>query len=242
MAWHARAARLARRSTAVEKMDTECRDYEDYSTCLRDLAQVNYVTRTHAPVLRWLRRGLGDSRSFSLLDVACGYGDLLRTVSRWAKRRGIAAQLTGVDRNPWATRAAADAAQDATQNNGGIRYVTSDVFEYEPDPTPDFIVSSQFAHHLDDATFPLFLAWLEARAARGWLVLDLRRHWIPYYGFPLLTWLFGWHRFIPIDGRISIARSLTADEWHAALDHAGLAQVTKVRRYGPFRVEISRLR
>jgi 2-polyprenyl-3-methyl-5-hydroxy-6-metoxy-1,4-benzoquinol methylase len=231
------AGRLARRSTAAELMDTDCRDYDDYRHCLHDLSRVNVVTRTHAPALRWLKMALGEARNFSLLDVACGYGDLLRTVARWAERQGIDATLTGIDLNPWSARAAA-----AEQPAGTISYVTGDVIAYEPNPPADFIVSSQFAHHLDNATLPLFLRWMEERAVRGWLVLDLRRHWFPYYGFPLLARVMRWHRFVRYDGQVSIARSLTADEWRAAIDEAGLSTVATVRTHVPFRVEVSRIR
>ncbi|HKM61001.1 MAG TPA: methyltransferase domain-containing protein [Acidisphaera sp.] len=229
--------RFARRSTAAELMDTDCRDYDDYRRCIRDLSRVNVVTRTHAPALRWLDAALGEASSFSLLDVACGYGDLLRTVARWAERRGTDATLTGIDLNPWSARAAAEA-EPASM----IRYVTGDVFGYQPDPPPDFIVSSQFAHHLDDATLPLFLRWMEERAVRGWLVLDLRRHWFPYYGFPLLARAMGWHRFIRYDGQVSIVSSLIVDEWRAAIDEAGLSNLATARERFPFRIEVSRIR
>lgn len=233
----ARAGRLASRSTAPELMDTHCRDYADYRRCLRDLSRVNVVTRTHAPVLRWLNGAVGDARSVSVLDVACGYGDLLRAIRRWASRRRIAAALTGIDLNPWATRAATEATP-----SGGISYVTANVFAYEPDPRPDFIVTAQFAHHLDDATLPLLLTWLEARAGRGWFVADLRRHWFAYYGFPLLAHAMSWHRFIGYDGQVSIARSLTPDEWRSALDQAGVGHVAALRTRAPFRIEVSRTR
>lgn len=229
--------RFARRSTAPELMDTDCRDYEDYRSCIRDLSRVNAVTRTHAALLPWLTASLNDARRFSLLDVGCGYGDLLRAVARWAERRGIEAALTGIDLNPWSERAASEMTQTAS-----IRYVTGDVFAHEPDPPADLIVSSQFAHHLDDTGLIRFLRWMEARAVRGWLVLDLRRHWLPYYGFPLLARAMLWHRFIRYDGQISIARSLSIDEWNSVLGAAGLAAFATVRKHFPFRIAVSRIR
>jgi len=218
-------------------MDTDCRDYEDYRGCIRDLSRVNAVTRTHAALLPWVKAVLAGASRFSLLDVGCGYGDLLRAIARWAERRGIEAALTGIDLNPWSVRAASEATRAAS-----IRYVTGDVFAYEPDPPPDLIVSSQFSHHLDDTTLTRFLQWMEARAVRGWLVLDLRRHWFPYYGFPLLSRVMLWHRFIRYDGQISIARSLIINEWNSVLDAAGLSGVATVRKHPPFRIAVSRVR
>jgi hypothetical protein len=88
---------LAARSTTQERMDTDCSDSDDYRHCLRDLARVNTVTLTHRPMPGWLAREAAGLRSSSLLDVACGHGDALRRIHRWAERRGIAARLDGVD-------------------------------------------------------------------------------------------------------------------------------------------------
>ena len=106
-------------------MDTDCADFEDYRRCLRDLARVNTVTLTHRPMLNWLARETAGLQAFSLLDVACGHGDALRRVQRWAARRGITARLEGIDLNPWAIRAA----QEATEPSAGIVYRNSDVFD-----------------------------------------------------------------------------------------------------------------
>src|SRR5689334_6756043 len=136
---------LTIRSTAQERMDTDCLDFEDYRRCLRDLSRVNAVTLTHRPTLAWLARETDGLQSFSLLDVGSGFGDALRLISRWAGKRGLAVRLDGVDRNPWATRAARDATGVIP-----VTYRTGDVFEMDAGETFDFITSSQFTHHLAD--------------------------------------------------------------------------------------------
>ena len=228
---------LASRSDAAELMDTDCRDFDDYRACLSDLARVNVVTQTHRPVLAWLARATAGIDAFSLLDVACGHGDLLRAIARWATRSGKRVSLRGIDLNPWAIRAAREAS-----GGDGIEYVPSDVFAYAPPTAPDLIVTSQFAHHLDDATLVHLLQWLEANAGRGWYIADLRRHWLPYYAFPVLCRIAGWHRFVCYDGRVSITRSLTLDEWRDRLRTAGLDGVATARRRLPFRIAVERLR
>lgn len=217
-------------------MDTDCRDFADYRSCLADLARVNVVTLTHRPILAWLSEEAKGLRSFSLLDVGCGYGDLLRRIERWARRRGVAARLTGLDQNPWSIRAA----QEAMPENTRIRLRAGDVFAYKPDEPFDFIVSSQFAHHLADADLILFLRWQERNARRGWFVADLRRHWFAYHGFPLLARLARWHRFVRTDGQISIARSFTGRDWHAFLELAEIRGDRAVIPRLPFRLCVAR--
>jgi len=226
---------LAARSTADERMDTDCADFEDYRRCLRDLARVNTVTLTHRPMLNWLARETAGLQAFSLLDVACGHGDALRRVQRWAARRGITARLEGIDLNPWAIRAA----QEATEPSAGIVYRNSDVFDVTD--SFDFIVSSQFTHHLDDAMVVRFIAWMEAQARRGWFIGDLHRHWLPFYGFGVLAWAARWHRFVLSDGRISIARAFVPQDWHRLLRAAGFAEGdAEVTWHVPFRLCVAR--
>jgi 2-polyprenyl-3-methyl-5-hydroxy-6-metoxy-1,4-benzoquinol methylase len=224
---------LAARSTAPERMDTDCADFDDYRRCLTDLTRVNRITLTHRPMLAWLSRETAGRAGFSLLDVACGHGDALRRIHRWAARSGIPARLEGIDLNPWATRVAREA---GTQP---IVYRTGDVFAL--DEPFDFIISSQFTHHLTDDEIVRFIAWMEAHARRGWFIGDLHRHWLPYYGFGVLAWLARWHHFVLSDGRISIARSFVTDDWRRLVYGAGLAgQDVAIGWHVPFRLCVAR--
>lgn len=231
---------LSRRSDLAEAMDDPALDPAVYARCIGDLAKVNRVTFTHRPVLRWLTaatRDLPKGDGFSLLDVAFGNGDLLRAIRRWANRRGLAARLGGIDLNP----RSAVAAREATPAGMDIEYRTGDVFDYAPMPEPDFIVTSQFAHHLDDEGVARLLGWLDRYAARGWYVADLHRHEVPYYGFRALAWLMGWHRIVASDGTISIARGFRHEDWTATLAYAGLTTAA-VTWHFPFRYGVSRLK
>jgi 2-polyprenyl-3-methyl-5-hydroxy-6-metoxy-1,4-benzoquinol methylase len=230
---------LSARSTLPEIMDDESLDGATYQRCLRDLASVNRVTFTHRPTLRWLAdatKTLPPGASFSVLDVAYGQGDLLRAISRWADKRGLHAQLSGVDLNP----RSAIAARAATPPEMHIDYQTSDVFAYAPTPPPDFIVSSQFTHHLGDEDIVKLLAWFEKNSLRGWHIADLHRNAIPYYGFRILATLMGWHRIVSSDGTISIARSFRRKEWEALLSRAGLR--AEVSWHMAFRFCVSRIK
>src|SRR3954453_5416731 len=162
-------------------MDDPALPAADYERCLHDLAVVNRVTFTHRPTLRWLDwavAGLPADVTIPILDVACGEGDLLRAIHRWAQRRGRRVQLTGLDLNPRSALAAAAQTPPAM----AIAWRTGDVFEQAPDPRPDFIVTSQFTHHLTDADIVRFLRWLGRYTARGWFIPALA-------GAPHSPWL-----------------------------------------------------
>lgn len=219
--------KLAQRSTQTERMDTDCADFDDYSKCLRDLSRVNIVTLTHRPMLSWLAKHA--KTDFALLDIACGHGDALRKI----RQRFPAAKLTGIDLNPWAIRAA----QAATDPADRIDFINDDAFAYRSKEKFDFIITSQFTHHLPDDQIVVFLRWLQDNATRGWFISDLHRHVLAYYGFPILARLAFFHRFVREDGQISIARAFIRAEWEALLRQAGITdQQAFVAWYIPFRL------
>ena len=193
---------------------------EELRACLRDLERVNRWLLGYRPTLDWL-----DSMNLKphagpirILDVGCGYGDTLRRIERWAHRRGIDVELTGLDLNPQSTALAAEAAEGAA-----IEWVTGDVFDYMPREPLDLVVSSLFTHHLADAEVVRFLSWMEAHAAMGWFVNDLSRAPIPYHLFGWFARVMRLHPFVRHDGPVSIARAFQQQDWKRMCAAAGLA-------------------
>lgn len=229
---------FTRRAALVEWMDDDDVDLKTFDGCLKDLSRVNVVTLAHRPTLNFLRdiaeAGLWPKdRPLRILDVGSGHGDSLRAIDRWAARRGLAVSLTGVDRNPWAASSAAA----ATPPGRPIRWVTADVFDYE-EPA-DLILSALFTHHLDDGQLAQFLAWMNQKAIIGWLINDLLRDRVAYFGFSILARLMVWHPFVRHDGPISIRRAFRPGDWRLALK-AAQVEGARIYRCFPFRLCVSK--
>lgn len=226
---------LRTRAIADELMDADDLDPAIYAAVVGDLAKVNVVTMAARPTLDFLRRGTAGMRRFKLLDVGFGDGDMLRRIARWAARRGIAADLVGVDLNPRSATAAAA----HTPPELGIRYTTGDYADLAGGEW-DFVISSLVAHHMTQEQLLAFLRFMERESARGWLVNDLHRHRFAYFGFPILATLARWHPIVKHDGTLSIARSYRPGEWPALLAEAGVD--ARVYRAFPFRLCVEHLR
>ena len=226
---------LKERTRDDEQMDDPSLDPEVYDEVLKGLGRVNAWTFAARPTLDFLRRGTRGLARFSLLDVGSGEGGMLRVIAAWARKRGLEADLTGVDLNPKSERTA----RAMTPGDMPIAYRTGD---YRDLGRFDFVVSSLVAHHMTDAQLRDFLRWMQANAEKGWFVNDLHRHRFACLGFPLLTTLLGVHRIVRQDGMLSIARSFRRDEWRSILADAGLAEGVRVKRYFPFRLCVERLR
>ncbi|MES2044998.1 MAG: methyltransferase domain-containing protein [Pseudomonadota bacterium] len=226
---------LAVRAIAEELMDADDLDAATYTEVVGDLATVNVVTMAARPTLNFLTRGTVGMKRFKLLDVGYGDGDMLRRISRWAARRGVEAELVGVDLNPRSEIAA----RAHTPAGMAIDWRTGDYANLAGQGW-DFAISSLVAHHMTHAQLVAFLRFMEEEAARGWLVNDLHRHRFAHWGFPILARLFGWHRIVRLDGTLSIARSYRSAEWPPILAEAGVT--ARVYRAFPYRLCVEHLR
>jgi 2-polyprenyl-3-methyl-5-hydroxy-6-metoxy-1,4-benzoquinol methylase len=232
---------FSRRAELDELMDGPC-SYEDLRACLRDIARVNTLTMAYRPTMQWLE-GLVRSASLSgplrVVDVGCGYGDMLRRIERWAARRGLAIELTGVDLNANAVRAA----REATAAESGIKWIIGDVYSCAEAAEADVVISSLLAHHLEEGEIVSFLRWMEGTARVGWFVNDLHRQAVPYYEFRAVAMAARWHRFVRHDGPVSIRRSFVTEDWRRLCEAAGLdLRAVTIEEYRPARLCVVRVK
>lgn len=232
--------RVAVRARDKEWMDGPDLDVRSYEAVLRELSFVNRWTFAYRPVLSFLTRALTrsrDQRRFRLLEVGFGYGDMLREIARWAAGHSVTVELLGVDLR----QSAVDIARAATPSDLPINYLVGDFRAFVHHF--DCVISSQVAHHLDEQELEDFIRFMEATAARGWIISDLHRHAIPHMAFPLLARAMRLSTIARIDGQRSIARAFRPSEWNEILAAAGLAGGrAKIVRYFPYRLCVEHLR
>jgi SAM-dependent methyltransferase len=227
---------LAQRAIAEELMDAPDLAPETYQAVLGDLEKVNQLTLARRPTLRFVERAVGERRRFSLLDVGCGEGGMLRAIASWARKRGVEAQLTGIDLNPKSR----DAAIAQTPEALGIQYRSGD---YRDCPPSDLIISNLVAHHMTPGELETFLSFMDANSKLGWFINDLHRHRFAFFGYPLLARIMRWHPIVRHDGQLSIARSYRPAEWPPLLRAAGVEPSSaRVFRTFPFRLCVERIR
>lgn len=216
-----------------ELMDGDC-SYADFRDCLRSLEKVNRWLLGYRPTLAWLKR-LPRRLSYPIhiVDVGSGGGDLLRQIARWARRRNIAVQLTGIDLNPYAARAASE----FTPKELGITWVTGDALAHRPEESIDIVVSSLMAHHLEDEEIVGLLRWMEATAQVGWFINDLERS---QWSSRMFTWM-RWHWLVRHDGPVSFRRAFRKEDWVRLLAATEIPQeAVTVEQWRPGRLCVGR--
>ena len=217
----------------LELMDGDC-SYEDFRDCLRSLETVNRWLLGYRPTLAWLERLPHGSRDpVHIVDVGSGGGDLLRQIAGWARRRGIAVQLTGIDLNPYAARAAGE----STPKELGIEWVTGDALEYRPNKAVDIVVSSLLAHHLENEEIVVLLRWMEATVQVGWFINDLERS---EWSSRMFGWV-RWHWLVRHDGPVSFRRAFRKEDWVCLLGAAEIPrEAVTVEKWLPGRLCVGR--
>jgi SAM-dependent methyltransferase len=226
------------RAELTEMIDEPCTRNE-LRACLRDLERLNRWFLGYRPILQWLDTAASPraAEPLRILDVGCGYGDTMRRIERWARARGIAVELTGLDINPDAVSIAAEATPPAS----AIRWVASDVFAQQPDKPVHFVISSLFTHHLTESDVIRFIEWMEHHATIGWFINDLSRAAIPYHLLRMFSKLARLHPFVQNDGPVSIARAFVREDWQRMCAAAGLdLRSVAIQPFKPARLCVSR--
>lgn len=229
--------KFRQRSHELENLDKGTYTPEEYEGCLVELRRVNEWLGDKSALRDSLLREIetGDLRSFSILDVGAGSGELLRMAAQWARDHNRTAKLVGVELNE---RSAA-AIREESVNYPEIVSVRANGLRLPfPDGSFDYVIQSLTLHHFDDEAAVKLLREMARVAARGIFVIDLHRNPVAYFFFTTVARLFLHNRVIREDGALSILRSFKPDELRALARSAGLQDV-KVEEHFPARLILS---
>lgn len=205
---------LSRRAVdAVEQMDRPDCDPVLLERTYAQFPLINAVVSGWRRNYRhFVRPVLAAQGGGTVLDIGAGGGDLARALARWARRDGLAVQVTGIDPDP---RAYAYASGRTAPAGCSFRAALSSELVDEG-AVFDVVVSNHVLHHLDEAAFRGILADSEKLAGSLALHSDIERSPWAYGLFSAGTLPFFHGSFIRRDGLTSIRRSYTAAEFRAA--------------------------
>ena len=229
--------KFRQRSYELEHLDIGDYTPAEYEGCIVELQRVN----------RWLgdESALRDSllkeiehaglRSFSVLDVGAGSGELLRVAAKWARETDRRASFVGLELNERSAAAILEESREFPE----IGSVRSDAFRLPfCDREFDYVICSLFTHHFRNERVVDLMREMSRVAGRGIFVIDLHRDPVAYYFYTTIGRLFLHNRLIREDGALSILRSFKPEELERLGRAAGLASVT-VAKHFPSRLVLS---
>jgi ubiquinone/menaquinone biosynthesis C-methylase UbiE len=225
------------RSLELEHIDKGDYTDEEYEGCLVELQLVNRwlgdARALNSSLLREIEKL--DLRSFSVVDVGAGSGELLRVAGEWARKTHRTARMTGVELNARSAAAIVEQSRDFPETSA----VRADAVHLPfADNQFDYAMGSLFTHHFTDEGVVAVLREMGRVAARRVFVIDLHRHPVAYFFYTTVLRLVLHTRLLREDGALSILRSFKPREFENLARRAGLTDITVTRRF-PYRLVLS---
>ncbi len=195
------------RSEAPEIMDdfslegTELRDTFDKLELINRLLGGNRVTLNG---IAQILKPYPKDKTFTIIDLGCGHGDILRDVAKWGVKNGYNFNLIGVDANADAI-AYANELSEAFPN---LSFSNIDIFSEDFQNIEfDIVLCTLFLHHFKPDELESLLKSNFKKAKIGMVVNDLQRSRMAYYLFNLIS-LFTTNKMVREDGLTSILKAL----------------------------------
>jgi SAM-dependent methyltransferase len=199
---------------------------------LRILGDVHRLTRLFQLDRYWLwkigkmieaARPARQGKPVRVLDVGAGGGTLLFALERWAHRKRIAVELSGLDYSEEAVESARRAAA-AEGHRVSFRAGDARSLAHVDTGGVDVAVSTFMLHHLTAGDVARVLAEMDRVAASDLFVFDLRRNVVSLPPLWAFLRLGGFEAPSRHDTIVSVRRGYTAGELEEILAAAGVAR------------------
>jgi len=217
---------------AKERMDDPNCDKQELFNTYEQFSVINaLISRWRSIYKRNIRPACGDSgRTYTLLDIGFGGGDLPLKLSGWAKNDRINLKITAIETDE---RACEYIEKIDTPAEITFRQISSTAL-MEEGKAFDFVISNHLVHHLEDDELQQLMEESRALSRKKVLFNDIERTDSGYLLFNLLSRPIFRSSFITEDGLTSIRRSYTAAELRNKVPPGW-----KVKRIFPFRLLLS---
>jgi len=227
--------RFKERSTEKELMDDLSLDEPQIKAILKDITLANKWLGGNSITIKALD-GLFKEHprgKYTIIDIGCGDGSMLREVADHCAEKQIKTQLIGLDLN----EKSINIAKELSGGYGNIQYLTQDVLTLKPEKFHcDIILCTLTLHHFSQEQIHIFIKKIALLATIGIVVNDLDRNKISVALFKMFSRVFIKTYIAKHDGLVSIKSGFTKKDFYLfsrsvpAMDH-------KVRWRWAFRYE-----
>jgi 2-polyprenyl-3-methyl-5-hydroxy-6-metoxy-1,4-benzoquinol methylase len=197
---------FTRRSTEIEIMDTYFGTTKELYTILQDINKVNRLLGGYSITLSAVFKllALEDKESYTILDMGCAEGTMLRKLALEARKRNIHLKLIGVDLNKQGLELATYYSTEYPE----ITYLEADILTADFSPyNIDVVMTTLTLHHFTDKGVVQFVNQFNSLASLGVVINDLERNPIAYYLFKAFSFFFIRTEIAKKDGLLSIRRA-----------------------------------
>jgi SAM-dependent methyltransferase len=205
----------------AELMDDFAVDGLIIEQTLRELEIINKWLGGNYVTINAIDKLIGTNRdkTWRIIDLGCGGGEMLKLIALWARKRSIQVELIGIDANQHVV----NYAKNNTSEFSEISFITGNVLSEElMSMQADIITATLFTHHFSDEDLIRLLQRAKKSASVGLAINDLHRHWFAFRSINLLTALFSKSPLVKNDAGLSVLRAFKKHELVNILQAAGI--------------------
>jgi 2-polyprenyl-3-methyl-5-hydroxy-6-metoxy-1,4-benzoquinol methylase len=198
------------RSEELELMDDPDMDAEKYREAYIDINKCNQLLGGYGitinSVLKLIRAT--PKESYTIIDMGCGDGEMLRKLSKALRKEGIAVALIGIDLRDDVL----EIARSKSKGYSDIEFKKQDILTLDKGIGCDILLCTLTMHHFTDEQIKIFTKKFYELASIGVVINDLERNILSYQLFKLFSFFFIKTSIAKTDGLISISKGFRKQE------------------------------
>jgi 2-polyprenyl-3-methyl-5-hydroxy-6-metoxy-1,4-benzoquinol methylase len=175
--------------------------------------------------------------SITFLDIGSGGCDLDFWFLKECKKLGVRARITCLDSD----KKIIDYAKNKYGKYPELEIVQGNAFDIDKLEKFDYIFANHFIHHIDSEYIPEILKKINSQSIHGFLLNDIKRSNLSYFGYSLFTGLFFHNSFAFYDGSLSIKKGFLADEIQKYIEFSKLSGNVNFKKHIPSRIYLFRV-
>lgn len=199
------------RSTGIEILDSFSGTTDELNIILQDINRVNRLLGGYSITLNAVFDliSVTHKKSYTILDMGCSEGTMLRKLAKEARNRNITLQLIGVDLNSQSIQLARQYSTEFPE----IRFMECDILTADfSHLNIDVVMTTLTLHHFSDNGVVKFVNQFNTLASVGVVINDLQRSRFAYHLFKAFSFFFIKTEVAKKDGLLSIKRAFIKKE------------------------------
>ncbi|MEO1010047.1 MAG: methyltransferase domain-containing protein [Bacteroidota bacterium] len=202
---------FSKRSTQSEIMDDFSQDEKTLGAVFQDINRANRILGGNHITLKAIKKLVlvNPRESYTILDMGCGDGAMLREVALFFRKKKLKAKFTGIDLN----ENALNIARKLSTQFPEIQYMKKNILATDTRMLHcDILMTTLTLHHFRDREIVPIVGRFRKLARIGVIINDLERSPWAYYLFKAFSFIFIHSQIAKSDGSISILRGFKKKE------------------------------
>ena len=201
------------RTDEPEIMDDFTLEGKELQEALDKIAKINQLLGGNKLTLQGLKiliKNLDKRKEYTIVDIGCGNGNMLRYIANFGLENKYNFNLIGIDANAFTINHAIN----LSQNYRNISYKCEDIFNKQFDELKyDIVLCTLTLHHFKENEILELISVFYKNSTIGIIINDLHRSKLAYRLFQVVCLVFNLNKMSREDGLISILRGFKKEEF-----------------------------